>query len=199
VEGATVGPADFVFTTAADVIRGRDLPREFAAVLSGHIHRHQVLTKILAGARLPAPVLYPGSIERTSTAEIGEPKGYMMVELAADAHADPLRWQFHELPARPMLTASLPVGDRAGTQLESALRLLVMSVPADAVLVIRILGDMAETHLRVIAPAYLRSIAPPSMNIEIRAEQFVRSGRRAARRAGATPTGAHAENLQLDL
>ena len=65
VEGATVGPNDFTFTTAADVIRARDLPAGFCAVLSGHIHRHQVLTRDLRGMPIPTPVLYPGSIERT--------------------------------------------------------------------------------------------------------------------------------------
>src|SRR5690606_35456248 len=59
-EGATVGPADYTFTTADDVVRVRDVPDAFAAVLSGHIHRHQVLTADLRGRTLPAPVLYPG-------------------------------------------------------------------------------------------------------------------------------------------
>ena len=44
VEGATVGPGDFTFTNAADVIRAREVPADFSGVLSGHIHRHQVLT-----------------------------------------------------------------------------------------------------------------------------------------------------------
>src|SRR5262249_43120725 len=69
VEGATVGPADFTFTTAADVIRLSDVPPDFAAVLSGHIHRHQVLTADLSRRSIKTPVLYPGSIERTSLAE----------------------------------------------------------------------------------------------------------------------------------
>src|SRR5438067_2086727 len=76
---ATVGPADFMFTTASDVVRPREVPREFAVVVTGHIHRHQVLTVGRDGGALHTPVLYPGSIERTSLAEIDEPKGFMMV------------------------------------------------------------------------------------------------------------------------
>ena len=83
IEGATVGPSDYVFRYNADVIRGRDLPAGVAAVLSGHIHRHQVLTADLGGRPFPAPVLYPGSVERTSFAEKDEPKGYMILELDA--------------------------------------------------------------------------------------------------------------------
>jgi len=103
VEGATVGPADFTFTTAADVIRLRDIPSEFRAVLSGHIHRHQVLTRDLSRRKIPTPVLYPGSIERTSLAELGEPKGFMMVSLT-DAGAS---WEFRQLPTRDIEISAL--------------------------------------------------------------------------------------------
>jgi DNA repair protein SbcD/Mre11 len=95
VEGATVGPANFTFTTAADVIRHRDIPTAFRAVLSGHIHRHQVLTRYL-GRKISTPVLYAGSIERTSTAELGERKGFMIVTLRDGG----ISWEFRELPTR---------------------------------------------------------------------------------------------------
>src|SRR5690242_14544472 len=82
VEGSTVGPGNYTFTTAADVIRCADIPSGFEAVLSGHIHRHQILTHDRRGHLLGAPVLYPGSIERTSVAEADEEKGFLVVELA---------------------------------------------------------------------------------------------------------------------
>src|SRR5690606_17583008 len=63
VEGATVGPGDFTFTTAPDVIRLSDVPSVFSGVLSGHIHRHQVLTMDLRHRPIDVPVLYPGSVE----------------------------------------------------------------------------------------------------------------------------------------
>jgi DNA repair exonuclease SbcCD nuclease subunit len=72
VEGATVGPSNYTFRNTPDVIRCRDIPSGLTAVLCGHIHRHQVLTK-----GLKAPVFYPGSVERTSIAEKDEPKGYL--------------------------------------------------------------------------------------------------------------------------
>lgn len=87
VEGAQVGPVNFTFRNGPDVIPRRAIPRRFAAVLAGHIHRHQVLD---AGA----PVFYPGATERTSSAEAGETKG--CVKLALDRTG--LRgWEF--LPA----------------------------------------------------------------------------------------------------
>jgi DNA repair protein SbcD/Mre11 len=197
VEGATVGPGDFMFTTAAHVIRARDLPRDFAAVLSGHIHRHQVLTSDRWGRPLPAPVLYPGSIERTSTAEIGEAKGYMMLELTPDGACGRVRWEFHGLPARPMLVTTLVAGP--ADKLERAVRGVIESAPDDAVLVIRIQGALTDAHLRIISPVHLRSLTPATMNVEIRAEDLQRFTRRRVPRAPATTVSSREENLQLDL
>ena len=98
VEGATVGPADFVFRRHPDVIPGRAIPSGFTAVLAGHIHRHQVLS----GRGFAAPVFYPGSTERTSGAERGEAKGYVTMELSAERVE---AWTFHEMTHS---TASIP-------------------------------------------------------------------------------------------
>ena len=103
VEGARVGPQNFTFTTAADVIRINDIPAAFAAVLSGHIHRHQVLSADLRRRPVAVPVLYPGSIERTAFAEIGEDKGYLLVQL----NDQRTRWEFRALPARPMIARQI--------------------------------------------------------------------------------------------
>lgn len=103
VEGATVGPAGYVFRANADVIPGRAIPSGFAAVLAGHIHRHQMLTRDLSGQRLAAPVLYPGSTQRTSAAECGEAKGYVTLELepTSDGKGSLHGWAFHPLPDVP--------------------------------------------------------------------------------------------------
>lgn len=172
VEGATVGPANYTFTTAADVIRIRDVPRDFAAVLSGHIHRHQVLTTDLAGRDLPTPVLYAGSIERTALAEIGEPKGFMIVEVDARAAGPPLTWKFRELPARPMIRRELDATGLEGAGLGRAIEAMISAAPPDAVLSILLAGEVEETYWRMLSPARLRELAP-GMNIEIvSAERF---------------------------
>ena len=97
VEGATVGPADFVFRGGPDVIPGRAIPPGFAAVLAGHIHRHQVLTADLHGRALAAPVLYPGSTERTSAAENGETKGCVTIEIEPGGGGRVRTWTFQSL------------------------------------------------------------------------------------------------------
>lgn len=164
VEGAQVGPGDFTFTRAPDVIRGRDIPPGLSAVLSGHIHRRQVLTTDLAGRPLAAPVLYPGSVERTSTAEIGEEKGYLVIEID---DAGTVRWEPKPLPARPMLVRELDVRAASAEQVEARLRALIAAAPADAVLRIRLNGDPPPEAQAVLTAAHIRAIAPPTMNAEV--------------------------------
>jgi DNA repair exonuclease SbcCD nuclease subunit len=168
VEGATVGPNDFTFTTAADVIRGRDVPRGFSAVLSGHIHRHQVLTSDLRGNALAAPVLYPGSIERTSMAEADERKGFLIVEVTGGGAEARVDWRFHELPARPLVRCDLALDGVRDEVMESTIRAVIASAPPDAVLTIRVAGTISEQGKRVLAAANLRRLAPSSMNVELR-------------------------------
>jgi len=168
VEGATVGPSDFTFTTASDVIRGIDIPSGFAAMLSGHIHRHQVLTDDLRGIPLAAPVLFPGSIERTSIAEANEDKGFMIVEVACDGLAPRVDWRFHTLPARPLVRRDVNIERMTDEGLESTIRTVIAEVPEDAVLTIRIVGTVSEHAWRVLSAANLRRLSPSSMNIELR-------------------------------
>lgn len=179
VEGATVGPSDFTFTTGDDVVRARDLPRGLSVVVAGHIHRHQVLTQDGTGRALPAPVLYPGSVERTSLAERGEPKGYLVVELDPGSGARP-RWTFHRLPARPMLVRDLDLDGKSGAAVNAALEAIIQSAPPDAVLRIRTRGTATEASRRVLSTARVRRLAPPTMNLEIRAAgaRFQRARRR---------------------
>ncbi|MGQ0646774.1 MAG: metallophosphoesterase family protein [Gemmatimonadaceae bacterium] len=173
VEGATVGPGDFTFTTAADVIRGRDVPSGLAAVLSGHIHRHQVLTKDLRGLPLATPVLYPGSIERTSIAEADEEKGFMIVELAVDQSDVSVGWRFHTLPARPLVRRELCLDAVPDEDVESTIRRLVAEAPADAVLTIRVVGAMTPRASHLLSATHMRRLAPASMNVEVRPEEWI--------------------------
>lgn len=188
VEGATVGPGNYTFTTASDVVRHQDVPPQFTAVLSGHIHRHQVLTRDLRGHALAVPVLYPGSIERTALAEIGEPKGYLRLVLGAGA----VRWTFCELPARPMLREAIAVDDLDGGALDAALRRLVASASSDAVLSVRLTGPLTDEHWRQVRASRLRSYVPPTMNVEISVERPVE------RRRSPAPPPAET-NAQLSL
>lgn len=194
VEGATVGPSNFKFTVASDVIRVRDVPGEFAVVLSGHIHRHQVITNDLRGRPIDTPILYPGSIERTSLAEIDEMKGFMLLNLGHQVH-----WEFRPLPARPMIRQEIVADGLSASALEAALHAIIGGAPNDAVLSVRVAGPLSDAHWQCLSAPRLRSIAPPTMNIEIRPDLRNRAPSRGAvgGRDGESAPGVMSESMAL--
>ena len=182
-EGARVGPHDFTFRGARDVIRGGDVPAGLAAVLTGHVHRHQVLERDLAGHPLRAPVLYPGSTERTAFAEMNEGKGYLVLDLVADGTRPGgrlERWQFRRLPARPMVVAELDADGASGTVLARRLDAALGEAPPEAVLQIRVRGRLGDEARAVLSAERVRSVAPPDMNVDVVFADEPRAPRRAS-------------------
>jgi DNA repair exonuclease SbcCD nuclease subunit len=155
VEGATVGPSNYTFRNSPDTIRSRDIPSGLTAVLCGHIHRHQVLTKNLA-----APVFYPGSVERTSIAEKDEPKGFITLEVSPNGSL--ANWTFHHLPARPMIKLTLPPNFTAQT-LRSKLRQL----DSNAIVRIDPQGRMTPQAGKILSAESLRALALPTQNVSV--------------------------------
>ena len=202
-EGATVGPAGYTFRDAPDVIRADDVPAGVAAVLTGHVHRHQVLTTDLSGRALAAPVLYTGSVERTAFAEMGEPKGYMLLDLetcGARPGGRVLRWTFEALPTRPMIERDLCADDLAPEGLERLVRVAVQSAPADAVLRLRLRGRIRESARSVLAARRLRALAPLEMNLEVVLADGPRGGRRRpARGVGSSHPALEPHQYALDV
>jgi exonuclease SbcD len=168
VEGARV--KGYTFRRGDDIVRGCDIPSGFAAVLCGHIHRSQILTHDLSGRALRSPVLYPGSIERTSLAERDEPKGYLTLEIEADATTGGrlAEWRFHELPARPMEVVTVDATSLAPENLEQVLCDEFDRLPDDAVVHLRVEGDLEPGASEVIRAVRIRRMHPPTMTVELR-------------------------------
>ena len=168
IEGAQVGPDGYTFRRGVDVIRGRDIPPGFAAVLAGHIHRRQVLTAALSGKPLAAPVLYPGSIERTSFAERREPKGYMTLEVQPGDDGGRLRrWRFHELPTRPMMDLEIDGEGLDASRLTLRLRRSLASLDPDAVVRLTVRGALEPRAREALRASSLRSLAPSTMTVAV--------------------------------
>lgn len=157
-EGARVGPVGYTFRAGVEVVRGRDVPEGLTAVLSGHIHRQQVLTCDLAGRILEAPVLYPGSIERTSRAEKAERKGYLLLEVEGGVSVG---WRFVELPARPMVDLELEA--LGGANLRERVAAALSRLDPNAVVRLKIEG-LSRLGL---SEAVVRELAPETMNVEL--------------------------------
>ncbi|MCP5106924.1 MAG: metallophosphoesterase [bacterium] len=181
VEGATLimGPRLYTFRYNHDVIKLSDIPADFVAVLSGHIHRFQVLTRDMRGHPVPTPVFYPGSVERTSFTEKDELKGYLTLEIAPDVGIR--NWQFHELPARPMKQFEFrPDGEQlTAAALKAWIIETLEPLPADSVVKITIHGRLNPEALGVISAASLRSFIPPTMNAAVTLPAYRKGHRRA--------------------
>jgi len=176
VDGATVGPGGYIFRFAQDVVRTTDIPAGLAAVLAGHIHRFQVLTKDLKGRQLTAPVYYPGSIERISFAEKKEPKGYVILEIATrgTAPGTVAKSSFHPLPVRPMIQLHLDAAGLNRPQIVSWIRSRLTKIPEDSVLQLKVHGQVSEDALQAFRASSLRALAPAAMNISATLREFRR-------------------------
>jgi DNA repair exonuclease SbcCD nuclease subunit len=171
VEGAQVGTADYTFRAGPDILPGRDIPHGFSAVLAGHIHRAQVLTHDLGHRLLAAPVIYPGSIERTSFAERDEDKGYMLVTLGLSGpdRGRLVDVSFVRLPARPMVSLTIEPATLAEVSLIEHLRSRLAVLDPDSVVRVQMQGSGAADAQRLLSSARLRELAPSSMNITLSA------------------------------
>lgn len=169
VEGAQVGPSDYTFRFGPDVIRGRDIPDEFAMILSGHIHRAQVLSHDLEGNALGAPVIYPGSVERTSFAERDEEKQYVIVKAVQNEHGmgELEEASFITLPARPMVTIDVEVEGKDVSEVNAFLEAKLAAIDPDSIVRIKPQGKMEKAMRWIISAKHLRTIAPESMNVSV--------------------------------
>jgi DNA repair exonuclease SbcCD nuclease subunit len=181
VEGAQVGTVNYTFRSGPDTIRGKDIPGTFAAALAGHIHRGQILTHDLQNLPLAAPVVYPGSIERTSFAERNEEKGYVIVQFDhSTALSKPYEISFVPLPTRPMVMIAFEADRLSAGDVEGWLRERFSELDPDAVVQIKPLGSVSDQVLRILSAPNLRSLAPPSMNVSL---AFASRQRRGSKRS----------------
>ena len=165
IQGATVGPGNYTFRTGADVVRIRDIPPEFSAVLSGHIHRFQVLKN---GAQ--ERVFYPGAIDRVSFAERNETKGYLRFIIAppaTDTGQPSLSWNFHRLPSRPMATVDIRPGFMGKKALADLITGELEALDADAIVRIKLNGRVTSEQWEVLSAKSIRALAKPTMNVNI--------------------------------
>ncbi len=174
-EGAQVGPVNYTFRYVDDVIRMNEIPDGFAAVLSGHIHRQQILTTDLSGKPARCPVLFCGSTERTSFAEKDEEKGYLLLEFDIEKLCETalLSSKFCILPVRPMLKVELDVSQMGPASIRQWLKKLATSIEKDAIAKISILGSIDESKLKILNSSFIRSILPATVNCTLVLKDFV--------------------------
>jgi exonuclease SbcD len=169
VEGAQVGPSDYTFRSGPDVIRGCDIPGNFSIVLSGHIHRAQLLTRDLKNRPLKSSVLYPGSVERTSFAERKEEKQFTLIDVSPDGSSkgNLIDVQFVPLPTRPMVRVVLEDEESSTEEILASLRERFLGLDPNSIVRVHLEGTISEEAVRVFTAENLRRIAPPGMNVSV--------------------------------
>jgi len=173
VEGAQVGPSDFTFREGPDNIPGIMIPEWFNGVLSGHIHRAQKLTQTLDHRSLPAPVIYPGSIERTSFAERFEGKYFVIVKINPPREDQNPIVEFHQLTSRPMVKLEISTLGFCLENLKTNIKAELSPLAVDSIVQLQLTGPNSEAFQDELSSTFLRAIAPPTMNISM-ANQFRR-------------------------
>jgi len=155
IEDAVVGAQNYTFRKGPDVVGRDQFPDYLDLVLSGHIHRQQILR-----SRTGTPIIYSGSIERTSFAERLETKGFFILNLSKDE----INWEFRPLPARSMHEMTLASNQLDRQNLIKVILEQSEKIPDDAIFRIR---SGVEKQLEILKIADLRKVLPESMNIEL--------------------------------
>jgi exonuclease SbcD len=168
VEGARAGVAGYIFGEGDEVIPGDAIPSGLACAISGHMHRAQVIRRNRAGLPLAAPVIYPGSVERTSFAERAEQKGCVILHFQSQGKgriAGPeIEWI--PLPTRPMRLLTIDGTGCTGALLQEKVVRVLRSMDPESIVRLRIQGAPPEA-LKSLNAASLRGLAPPTMNVEL--------------------------------
>jgi DNA repair exonuclease SbcCD nuclease subunit len=134
-ESATCGPANYRFRSGDHVVERDQIPGAFHYVACGHVHRHQALNGCGDGA-VP-PVVYCGSPDRISFAELNEPKGFVLVERPS---GQPLTWRFIEHDVRPMSLWPLDISGLGRQAIEDHLERILEALPPRAIAQLRLTG-----------------------------------------------------------
>jgi len=165
VWGASAGCPAYTFRHGPDVIRQQDIPPYFDLVVSGHMHKAQVLDRRTAPGRLTVPVVYPGATCPTSMAERLEQKGFYTCTITVRPdQPNRIALCFVPLPSRPMVVIRLDL-DRV-QDAQAALRAKLAALDRHAIVRVRVLK-----HNRVVLPPFgvqaARKLAPDTMTLSL--------------------------------
>lgn len=170
VEGATVGIQNYVFRPwgkgGDDVIQIQDIPSKCSAILTGHIHREQILTHDLNGTESPAPIIYPGSIQRTAYAERDETKGCYILEFSIKDGRTVMEAKFISLYSSPMYQFEIDTEYKSKNDLHEEVIGNLKNIPKDSIVRIKF---MHSDPAKIVYPSLkkIEAAAPKEMKINM--------------------------------
>lgn len=156
VEGSKVGPSDYTFRNGKDVIPISYFSDDYDLILSGHIHRSQILW-----SAHKTPIIYPGSIERTAFAEKDEEKGFYIIELDNDKN---IKYDFMPLPARPMVDVVLEREKYSKAELKIEISNRIKELSVDSILRFKMTHP---ENMHLLNAKFLDEVLPWTMNYQV--------------------------------
>ena len=160
------------------------LPDNATAILCGHIHREQILKKEFKvtsfypvkspkapnGNRFFLPVIYPGSLERTSFSEITETKGFYHLIFAE--HSEGF-WRlkhthFIPLPTRPMINISINMED-SKQKVETELIKKIKNIDKNSIVRLSLNYPTFDSNPISLTTKRIRELLPPTITIQTKA------------------------------
>jgi len=166
-EGAQVGPSDFTFKISPDNIPPSEIPDGFTVILAGHIHRGQQLTQTLDKQPIAAPIVYSGSIERTSFAERFEEKYFVVINIQPGLKKLKPSIKFHRLPTRPMVKIEIPTWGKSLQDIKDLIGERISSLTPDSIVRVQLTGSNADSFRKSLSASFLRSVSPSTMNVSL--------------------------------
>jgi DNA repair protein SbcD/Mre11 len=159
-DGATVGPMDFTFRTGrSDTVTRETLPLDFEYVAAGHIHRYQVLSH---PKRPRTNIVYPGSIQRMSFAEVDENKAFVVAEIMGDR----IETRFIPLPEWDMEMVEIEAAGQGREALQNDIRSQFWRFREDMVIRFNLTGGSRMTDYAEIDFESLRKEMPPVLECQ---------------------------------
>lgn len=155
IDGVKAGHQFFEFRNRKDTLNWKDLPGKFDLILSGHIHKHQIL-KTAQGT----PIIYSGSTERTMFDEIDEIKCYHTFNIKHKSF-DHIG---HPIPTRPMYQIDLRSSELGKQELSDLISKKIESFEPDGILQIK--SDQEEV-LHELSKIKTSGLFPQTMNVTL--------------------------------
>jgi exonuclease SbcD len=167
-DGAAVGPMDFTFKSGrSDTVTRETLPLDFEYVAAGHIHRCQVLSH---PKRPRTNIVYPGSIQRMSFAEIDENKAFVVGEVMGGR----IETRFIPLPEWDMEMVEIEAAGQSREALQSAIRSQFWRFRKDMVIRFNLTGGSRMSDYAEIDFETLRKEMPPVLECQF----VIKTGKR---------------------
>lgn len=157
----------YTFLWGDEVIPSSAITEEFDLYLTGHIHRPQIITHSPRGRKLPAEVIYPGSLERTSLSEKDETKGFYIIDFYKD---EEVRYEKHFIPleTRPMHRVDIDTTTMKEDSIEKELLRIVEEIPKNSNIQFRVYINPINSGHKLPTTKWLRENVYSSLIVSIK-------------------------------